>query len=50
MYTDVADELVVCGDSLRANEGARRDGQLKWTSLVRIIQDKIRRERLERLL
>jgi hypothetical protein len=47
MYTEVADELVLRGDSLRANDGARRDGQLKWTTLVRTIQDKIRLERLQ---
>jgi hypothetical protein len=48
MYTDVAEELVVRGDDLREDEGARRDGHMKWPTIVRLLCKKALLERERR--
>ena len=37
METDVAEEIVVSGNDLREDEGARKDGHTKWPTIVRLL-------------
>ena len=48
MYTDVAEELVVRGDDMREAEGARRDGHMKWPTIVCLLCKKALLERERR--